>query len=295
MKDQKQEIQLKTQAMNPRLLKCSYFNSCNYPPDTKLASRTCYDYEIEFYIRSEGGIVVNNRFIPFKANEINIRKPGQIVQGILPYECYTLCIEMRGDASSADEYLFGCPEKAQPLYDNPLLSMLPDKWIPARPGSIQSVFAELYQNARFQDDRMVFKTNAALYSLMTEMFDSRQNRPNRFFMINRQTLQAVKDIRDHFCEEMKVEALIEKSGFSKAYFHKCFKEYTKTTPAAMILSLRMEKAKTALAITNHAISDIAFLCGYCDAIYFSSLFRKTTGRTPTQYRKSAQGLIDYSK
>ena len=288
MDNQKPTTLLDSNAMNPRLLKCSYFNSYNYPVDTKLASRRCYDYEIEFYIKSDGGIVVNNQYIPFKANEINIRKPGQIVQGVIPYECYIICLNMKGEADPGQDYFFGSSDKAQPLYDNPLLTMLPDKLIPARPDSIRSLVKELHQGAQLQDDLSIFKTNAVLYSLLSELFASQYDERNGPVIANKRILLAVKDIRDHFCEDLKIADIIKKSGFSKAYFHKCFKEYTHRTPAAMMLSLRMEKAKTVLAITNNTIADIAFMCGYCDAIYFSYLFRKATGRTPTQYRKAMQ-------
>ena len=137
-------MELTTNEINPRLLKCSYFNSYDYPIGTKLSSRTCYDYEIEFYMRCDGGIIVNDKLISFKANEINIRKPGQIVQGIILYECFTICINLKRNLDTSDDYVFGCARTAQPLYENSLLSSLPDKHITAKPDYIHSIINELY-------------------------------------------------------------------------------------------------------------------------------------------------------
>jgi AraC family transcriptional regulator len=279
-------MQLDTGEINPRLLKCSYFNSYDYPPNTKCSSRLCYDYELEFYIKCDGGIIVNDKYLPFKANEINIRKPGQIVQGVIPYECFIICINIKGEEEKPNDYIFGCSAKAQPLYENPLLSALPDKLITARPDYIHSLINELYKAAQFENNLNSFKINALLYDLLLELFNHQNYEDNNPVYINKQIFQAVKYIKEHFCEDIKIADIIVKSGVSKAYFHKCFKEYTKTTPIALLISLRIEKAKILLSMTNTTISDLAFLCGYDDTIYFSYIFRKTTGLTPTQYRNN---------
>ncbi len=89
----------------------------------------------------------------------------------------------------------------------------------------------------------------------------------------------------HFSEEIDVDGLIRRSGLSKAYFHSCFKDMTGTTPGRMLTNLRLDKAKSLLCITRSPVGEIAAACGFTDHVYFSSVFKKHTGLTPTEYRE----------
>ena len=51
-------------------------------------------------------------------------------------------------------------------------------------------------------------------------------------------------------------------------------------------ALRMDKAKELLRCTSKRSSEIAGEVGYKDAHYFSYLFKKTQGMTPSEYRKT---------
>jgi len=73
------------------------------------------------------------------------------------------------------------------------------------------------------------------------------------------------------------------SHFSAIFSHgtcKTFKEY--------LTELRIKKAKELLRTTTHRSSEISYQIGYGDPHYFSYIFRKTTGLTPTEYRSQAQ-------
>ena len=53
-----------------------------------------------------------------------------------------------------------------------------------------------------------------------------------------------------------------------------------------IVSLRVNAAKGYLENTNKSISEISDAVGYENALYFSRLFKKYTGMTPTEYKKA---------
>ena len=77
-------MRLTTQYLNPIVLRCAYFDGYRFSSEEKMESRSVYDYEIELYLRSGGGIEIDGRFVPFQAGDVNIRKPGQQVKGVLP-------------------------------------------------------------------------------------------------------------------------------------------------------------------------------------------------------------------
>jgi hypothetical protein len=66
--------------------------------------------------------------------------------------------------------------------------------------------------------------------------------------------------------------------FSKYFNDLSFGDY--------IRKLRIEKAIHLLTETKHPLSEIAYLTGFSDQSHFSRIFKKATGKNPSQYRKS---------
>lgn len=66
--------------------------------------------------------------------------------------------------------------------------------------------------------------------------------------------------------------------FSKYFNNLSFGEY--------IRKLRIEKATDLLHTTNHSLSEIAYLTGFSDQSHFTRIFKKYTGKNPSDYRKS---------
>lgn len=75
-------------------------------------------------------------------------------------------------------------------------------------------------------------------------------------------------------------------GMSQSHFSTVFAQETGITFTQYLTGLRMAKAKELLTATQMRSSEIAFAVGYNDAHYFSYLFKKQTGFTPSEYRKS---------
>ena len=65
-----------------------------------------------------------------------------------------------------------------------------------------------------------------------------------------------------------------------------FAQETGLTFTQYLTALRIGKAKELLETTEKRSSQIALEVGYNDAHYFSYLFKKNTGLTPSEYRRS---------
>jgi two-component system, response regulator YesN len=70
------------------------------------------------------------------------------------------------------------------------------------------------------------------------------------------------------------------------YLSRMFKVKSGENLSSFIIKVRMEKAIHLLRTTNLKIYEVASLCGYPGVKYFTSLFKKTMGRTPSQVRIS---------
>ncbi len=74
--------------------------------------------------------------------------------------------------------------------------------------------------------------------------------------------------------------------FNYDYLRKLFKKEMGVTPLEYMTRLRMKKAEvmlTALGARDYSMAEVASLCGYDDALYFSRVFKKTYGTAPTAY------------
>ena len=64
-----------------------------------------------------------------------------------------------------------------------------------------------------------------------------------------------------------------------------FAKHMNTTFSAYLISLRMAHARELLVTTDKQVKEIAVSCGYSDALYFTRVFHKTHGMSPTRFRE----------
>ena len=99
-------------------------------------------------------------------------------------------------------------------------------------------------------------------------------------------------INHHFTENISVDKIAAELYLNKNYIAHIFKEETGYSLIAYAILLRINRAKLMLAKTDKSITQIATECGYDDFTYFSRQFKKTTGLTPSAYRKAYAGEDD---
>lgn len=90
--------------------------------------------------------------------------------------------------------------------------------------------------------------------------------------------------------EISPKQLASSQGVTLGYLSTVFKKATGQTITEYICRRRMEYAEYLLTTTSSQIQTIALHCGIMDAQYFSKLFKKVTGKTPLQYRKSPRAI-----
>lgn len=91
-------------------------------------------------------------------------------------------------------------------------------------------------------------------------------------------------IRDNIYENITPEQVASQLNMSYSWFRKTFKEFTGMSPSSYIHELRLQISKDLLTTTTMSIKDIAYTLNYDSAEYFSSQFKRNTGKTPLKYR-----------
>lgn len=99
---------------------------------------------------------------------------------------------------------------------------------------------------------------------------------------------AYRYIQQYYMKSLTLEKLAARYNLNAKYFSYLFQRHMGISPIAYLIQYRMSKAYKMLIQTSDSISDIALRIGYTDAYYFSRLFKKYHGMTPTETRKKVQ-------
>lgn len=98
-------------------------------------------------------------------------------------------------------------------------------------------------------------------------------------------------IDQHFMEELSMRNVAHAMNYSDAYFCKLFKQCFHVNFSTYLNQYRIRKAKAMMENPRISIKDVGIACGYTDSNYFSRVFKRITGYTPTEYRL---GMMDNS-
>ncbi len=95
----------------------------------------------------------------------------------------------------------------------------------------------------------------------------------------------IKDLIDKNLEgDLSLDYISKALNLHPNYISNLFRKHTSLKLSDYIMTRRMDKAKELLKHTNLKVYDIAFLTGFSNPKYFSSVFKKNAGMTPHQYR-----------
>jgi len=102
----------------------------------------------------------------------------------------------------------------------------------------------------------------------------------------RQVAEQIRHYIDHhYQEDVALHELAEMVHYSPCHMNMIFRKEIGIPIRQYILRKRLEQAEHLLLTTHYEIKQIAFQVGFTDPLYFSRLFRKHFGHSPTRYEQ----------
>ena len=83
-------------------------------------------------------------------------------------------------------------------------------------------------------------------------------------------------------EQFSVELLCQKIGLSERQLQRKLKAITNKSPNQLIRSVRLHRAKALLLQRSDTVSEVAYKTGFANPSYFSKVFKKEFGISPSE-------------
>lgn len=275
--------------MNPTVLHCSFFPSSSFKKGTRLGQRFVYDYEVDYISEGDGDgyIVLNGTEHHLRQGDIVFRRPGSTVEGIMPYSSYTICFDPSGKTQvNDDEYWDIRYKKFLSNFSNEIFDRLPVVFHSFNEklfSLFQSTYQEFINSGSISP--LIQKSNmlCILYLLHIDIhstfLSSSINSSAHYIRLKR----IIEYISLNYDKTLLLNDLSKLAELSPNYFHAVFTHTIGKTLNEFITEIRINKSKELLLNTNLKISAIADKCGFDNASYFSSVFKKKCHISPSEF------------
>ena len=152
--------------------------------------------------------------------------------------------------------------------------------------AINNILSNLYDLAVSSDYIRDMRINERLNELLTILMEQSWHQDIAVMSKKRMELNEIKQYLDeNYGEKVTLNTLASRFFVSKSYLSRIFKDSYGFTINQYILFKRIPEAKQLLRFSTKNVDEIADFVGMNDANYFSRMFRKVEGISPSEYRK----------
>ena len=144
---------------------------------------------------------------------------------------------------------------------------------------IESILSDASNNNSDFEQTILLSCLLRLFAFIKEFSTDIQSQ------ISDNITKAITFINDHIYENISIEDIANASFLSKFHFCRKFKETIGVTVMEYVLLTKISLAKQLLIESKISISEISENLNFSSISYFSSVFKKITGKSPLLYRK----------
>ena len=152
-------------------------------------------------------------------------------------------------------------------------------------GSIESIMQRLFREISVPQTGTMTLLHTLLCQLMVYVYRLLRTEASKSATQLSSFNQVIPYLANNLAETITLYDLAQISKWSTRHLQRMFHRQTGQSFGSYLQSLRVHKSCELLRISEQKISSIAELVGYRDIDSFNAVFKKITGKTPTQYRK----------
>ena len=161
---------------------------------------------------------------------------------------------------------------------------------------VASAYAYLFKEMilELQNCRVGFQELLTMYLRQIFLLVQRsrlEQKPSVNTYLQEEMENARKYFNEHYNEAINIEEFAISRSMSISWFLRNFKQVTGMSPMHYILVTRINNAVSLLETTDYNVTEISAIVGYDNPLYFSRLFKKQKGVSPTEYRKLLQAYF----
>ena len=158
---------------------------------------------------------------------------------------------------------------------------------------VVSTYAYLFKEMihELQTCRVGFRELVTMYLRQIFLLIQRsrlEQKPTVSTYMQEEMENARRYFNEHYNENINIEEFAASRSMSVSWFLRNFKQVVGMSPMHYILTNRINNAVSLLETTDYNVTEISTIVGYENPMYFSRLFKKQKGVSPTDYRKLLQ-------
>lgn len=149
-----------------------------------------------------------------------------------------------------------------------------------------TILTDIYTLASSSDYIRDMRINGKLNDLLTLLMESSWHQGNSSNAPKKMDISSVKSFLDeHYSEKLSLESVAGHFFIDKHYLARLFKEQYGVTLVTYLQQVRITHAKRTLRFTDKSIEEIGLECGIGELNYFSRVFKKLEGVSPSEFRR----------
>ena len=230
-------------------------------------------YELHYITAGTTELYSGGARYPIKPGVFFWTKPGErhflkINRKMKPISQYTFNVELSYDDSDLQAAL------TKKFYTNrvPLI------------GSGHQAELEMIRNYHLSSNNL--KKSVAIHRMYAFLYQFAINTSCTAPADNQYIQSAIQIMHSEYPSPLNMDDICQQLGISYSYFSRLFKEEMGESPFRYYLAMRLENARYMLQNSRMKIKDIAEETGFSDSLYFSRLFRKWYGQSPSQWAET---------
>lgn len=155
------------------------------------------------------------------------------------------------------------------------------------------LFEEIYHcfSLAYTSEYMRY-TSACLHLLLSSFIYLEQYRSIQTFTSKDLSFseKVIHYMQENLSQHLTLAQMANQFKYSTSHFSMLFQKETGTSPINYFLKLKIQKACQYIELTNLKLQEIAIILGFDEPAYFSRLFTKIMGVSPSTYRKIEKGI-----